>query len=356
MSIKFKLIAGFALLLVLNGLAAAVGLSNLKASQDSFVAFSSETVNNQLELKTVRAYISDVGRLVNMLDVIEDDAKFTDYSQTATERAAKALDLVTGLEARVDADQRPALQDLAAALRDYGAKAQTAVDLYTAAHKGSDPSALAKASAIARDQLAPAMSAMVDMISTATDAQEAAAAAAIADKQAAYESAWWQMLGICVLTLVIGGSAGWAVTRRIGQGLGFVQFCMKTIGDGDIAEPIVVHAKDEIGDVLHAMNGMTERLRQVVGAVRLSSSQVASGSALSAQTAEQLSSGSTEQAAASEQASAAVEEMTANVRQNADNAAQTEKIAAQANVNAEKTGTAVAQSVEAMRTIAEKIT
>uniref|UniRef100_UPI000A492B7F methyl-accepting chemotaxis protein n=1 Tax=Aureimonas sp. AU4 TaxID=1638163 RepID=UPI000A492B7F len=44
-----------------------------------------------------------------------------------------------------------------------------------------------------------------------------------------------------------------------------------------------------------------------------------------------------------------------NVRQNADNASQTEAVAAKARLSAEATGTAVQSSVEAMRTIAQKI-
>ncbi len=47
--------------------------------------------------------------------------------------------------------------------------------------------------------------------------------------------------------------------------------------------------------------------------------------------------------------------MTANIKQNADNAAQTEKIARQSAKDAEASGEAVARAVDAMRTIAEKI-
>jgi methyl-accepting chemotaxis protein len=50
-----------------------------------------------------------------------------------------------------------------------------------------------------------------------------------------------------------------------------------------------------------------------------------------------------------------MEEMAANIKQNADNAAQTEKIARQSAKDAELSGSAVARAVEAMRTIAQKI-
>ncbi len=55
-------------------------------------------------------------------------------------------------------------------------------------------------------------------------------------------------------------------------------------------------------------------------------------------------------------AASAMEEMTANIRQNAENAGLTEKIAATAATSANKTGGAVASSVDAMRSIAEKVT
>jgi methyl-accepting chemotaxis protein len=51
-----------------------------------------------------------------------------------------------------------------------------------------------------------------------------------------------------------------------------------------------------------------------------------------------------------------MEQMAANIRQNADNATETEKIARQSSVDAGKSGEAVSKAVAAMKTIAEKIT
>ncbi|MGH1559711.1 methyl-accepting chemotaxis protein [Caulobacter segnis] len=64
----------------------------------------------------------------------------------------------------------------------------------------------------------------------------------------------------------------------------------------------------------------------------------------------------TEQASSAEEASASMEEMASNIKQNADNAAQTEKIARQSAIDAETSGQAVNKAVDAMQTIAEKIT
>jgi methyl-accepting chemotaxis protein len=83
---------------------------------------------------------------------------------------------------------------------------------------------------------------------------------------------------------------------------------------------------------------------------------VSSGSQELSATAEQVSQGAVEQASATEQASASMEEMAANIKQNADNAAQTEKMSRQAARDAELSGEAVNRAVTAMQTIAEKIT
>ncbi|WP_082659777.1 HAMP domain-containing methyl-accepting chemotaxis protein [Aureimonas sp. AU40] len=164
------------------------------------------------------------------------------------------------------------------------------------------------------------------------------------------------MIVLVALALLMGVGAAIWLARSISGGLNLAKHHARKIGDGDISEKIEVRHNDEIGDLLTTMCQMRGKLNETIVAIRESSAQVSSGSAQSAATAEQLSSGATEQAAASEQASAAIEQMSANVRQNADNAGTTEKIAAQASVNAEKSGAAVGASVVAMRTIAEKIT
>ncbi len=68
-----------------------------------------------------------------------------------------------------------------------------------------------------------------------------------------------------------------------------------------------------------------------------------------------MSQGASEQAAAAEEASSSIEQMTANIRQNADNAMQTEKIATQASGDAREGGDAVNKTVGAMKEIADKI-
>ncbi|MCW6512970.1 HAMP domain-containing methyl-accepting chemotaxis protein [Lichenifustis flavocetrariae] len=123
-------------------------------------------------------------------------------------------------------------------------------------------------------------------------------------------------------------------------------------GDLTIATPRLSD-KDRLGMAFETMVG---KLRNIVGDTVTAAENMAAGSQQLSASAEQLSQGSTEQASSTEEASASMEEMAANVKQNAENASQTEKIAHQSAKDAEASGVAVGRAVEAMQTIAERIT
>jgi len=126
------------------------------------------------------------------------------------------------------------------------------------------------------------------------------------------------------------------------------------VADGDLTVQVKpLSDKDVMG---LALERMIERLRGVVADAIAASENVSAGSQELSATSEQMSQGATEQASAAEQASASMEEMAANIKQNADNATQTEKIARQSAIDAETSGAAVSKAVDAMQTIAEKIT
>jgi len=111
-------------------------------------------------------------------------------------------------------------------------------------------------------------------------------------------------------------------------------------------------ANDEL---MRSLSSMVSRLSAVVTDVKEAANNVATGSQQMSSGSQQLSQGASEQAAAAEQASSSMEEMSSNIRQNADNALQTEKIAVKSAQDAQEGGKAVAQTVQAMKDIAGKI-
>lgn len=210
----------------------------------------------------------------------------------------------------------------------------------------------------------------------------------------AYESSKMLIITIAAVAVSVGLAAATWISLSVGRGLSRAVSVARSVAKGDLSVDAKPTTRDEVGDLLSAMqdmNGsmramatvaqdvakgdltvnisrrsdmdelgialeeMVAKLREVVSNANQSSSSVAESAQSMSATAEQLSQGSTEQAAAAEKASAAMEEMTANIRQSADNASQTEKIAVQASREASDSGRAVEEAVVAMRTIAEKI-
>lgn len=103
------------------------------------------------------------------------------------------------------------------------------------------------------------------------------------------------------------------------------------------------------------MYTMADNLRGIVSQVLSSSNNVSSGSAQLSETAYQMSQGASEQASSIEEVSSSMEEMVSNIKRNAENSSQTEKIALKSAMNAENGGDAVSKTVDAMKDIASKI-
>jgi methyl-accepting chemotaxis protein len=148
------------------------------------------------------------------------------------------------------------------------------------------------------------------------------------------------------------------LSRSISKPLNAVTSYTKILSDGNLGlkidEKHLVRG-DEIGDLSRSIEKMIKRLRDVTADAQLVMKKVAAGSHAISATAQQLSQGSTEQAASAEEVSASVEQMSSTIKQNAETAGATEIIALKAAKDAEQGGSAVAKSVEAMRQIVEKI-
>jgi len=203
------------------------------------------------------------------------------------------------------------------------------------------------------------------------------------------------LISLVLASLVIAVLAAVWIALNISRSLSRAVGLADAVAIGDLSKKIDESSNDEIGDLIKSLNAMTknlnataavaneiaqgnltveakplsdkdtlglalqrmvEKLRQIVSEALTAAQNVSAGSQELSASAEQLSQGATEQASSAEEASSSMEEMASNVKQNADNANQTEKIAAQSAKDAEASGAAVGRAVNAMQTIAEKIT
>ena len=114
-------------------------------------------------------------------------------------------------------------------------------------------------------------------------------------------------------------------------------------------------SKDEVGDAVSATTSLMNTLTGIVHSIQTASLELEKGSGAISQTSQNLSQGSTEQAASAEQVSSMIEEISSTIKQSADNASNTEKLARRALEDSRQGAEAVLQSVEAMKSIAAKI-
>lgn len=127
----------------------------------------------------------------------------------------------------------------------------------------------------------------------------------------------------------------------------------RKIAKGDLT--VEIKKRSENDDLLEALSEMVKTLSGIVQEIIESSNNIASASIEMSSNSQQVSQGASEQAASAEEVTSSMEEMVANIQQNSDNAQQTEKISIKAAQGVKEGSEAVNQTVESMKTIADKI-
>ena len=164
-----------------------------------------------------------------------------------------------------------------------------------------------------------------------------------------------QMIALVLAATLFGVVIGVLVTRSITKPLNGAVAAANRMAAGDLSQDLQADSRDETGQLLAAMQNMTERLRSILGDVRSSADSLSSASEQVSSTSQSLSQAANEQAASVEQTSASVEEMSASIAQNTESAKITDGIAGKAANDAVQGGGAVSDTVLAMKQIADKI-
>ena len=200
---------------------------------------------------------------------------------------------------------------------------------------------------------------------------------------------------VAALSLVVVFLLAISITRSITRPIATVVDIAEKLAEGDSEQRVDVRGKDETAQLLASMKKMIDsnatmiaaassiadgnlgvtvkprsdrdtlgqslarmiaRLVEIIGEVRSAASSLATAAGQVSSTAQSVSSGNSQQAAAVQETTASLEQMNASIAQNADNSRQTETMAKKGSKDAEESGGAVRETVEAMKSIAEKIT
>jgi methyl-accepting chemotaxis protein len=177
------------------------------------------------------------------------------------------------------------------------------------------------------------------------------------------------MVAVMLVTILLGALFSAQLARGVtGPVLQAVRVT-EAIARGDLLVKIPSSGRDEVGQLLSAMGQMAERLRNVVMEVRSGADalaqtsgqvvavvgQVSSASSQVSASAQMLSQGTSEQAASVQETTSSLEQMSASITQNAENSRQMEQMALRGAGDGDESARSVNDTVEAMRSIAEKI-
>ncbi len=387
-TIKMKLAATFAVIIILSGITAWLGISNLTSLNVTMEnVLSGPVERTQVAQDLYANLLLTIRAEKNLLLAGTDvDAKARYDAEDLRQRETLGTQL-DKLEGMATAEGKKRLAALRLTRQQW---IEVNDKVRGLARDNQNAEAIALSTSRGRQLVADQEKQIKDFVDLQhqfmTQARESAA------KQ--YESTRLLLIAVTVIALVAGAGAATWIALSINGGLGKAISLANAVSLGDLGQAVTVKSNDEIKDVVDSLNRMTANLRVTAGvadaiaggdltvtATRLSdkdtlgialermleklravvteasgaADNVSSGSEQLSSTAGELSQGATEQASAAEQASSSMEQMASNIKQNADNATQTEKIARQSSIDAQSSGEAVGRAVQAMQTIAEKI-
>ncbi len=139
------------------------------------------------------------------------------------------------------------------------------------------------------------------------------------------------------------------------HGLTDVANVLTAFAEGDLTKRIQRDYQGLFGKVKDSANSTAESLTRVLDEVRSAADALTGAANQVSATAQSLSQAASEQAASVEQTSSQIDVMSASISQNSDNARVTDGMATKASKEATDGGSAVSQTVVAMKQIAAKI-
>jgi len=160
---------------------------------------------------------------------------------------------------------------------------------------------------------------------------------------------------IMIIILIIGVVLGIIISRSITSSIKMGLKIAQNISNGILHRQREVSRKDEVGELMTALNRMNNQLKFIVEDISGGIENIALASQRMNKNATELSEAATDQAATTEEISSSIEELHANFMQNADNAEETEKIALATVGGIREGNSATELASESLNDIIEKV-
>jgi len=141
------------------------------------------------------------------------------------------------------------------------------------------------------------------------------------------------------------------LTAPIKQGVSFA----KSISEGYLSSELKITSTDEVGVLSESLKNMSARLRNIILQLQGSIQNLAAMSSTLSESSMEMSNKAGKQASASQNIIVSIEQVAANIKNNAMNARQTEKLAENSVDSIKSSENSSLQSIEAMKAISGKI-
>ena len=347
MSIGKRLAIGFAFMLALL---VAIALLAVARIRDINATTASIVGNDYRKIALANAIDRGINEQTNNLrNAVLAAAKppeskaYLDKVSQATRELIKTRDELTTLE-----DGGPATPFLTA-LREsseaYASKRQRVVTLLQA----NLPDA---ARNFLLDNLKEPQAAYLGASRNLVDHYEAQMLKAAAEAEQAGRLAIWVTLSLAGAAALSGVAISLLIARSITRGIHRAVRIAETVAAGDLTSDIQVHGRDEISQLLNALQRMNQSLAQVVGTVRASSNHIAAGTSEIALGNSDLSQRTEQQSSNLQQTAQSMEQIAQTVKQSSATAQAATELAHSASPAAVKGGQVVGQVVTTMDQIA----
>jgi methyl-accepting chemotaxis protein len=348
MRLATKLGLSFAALLLLSaciGIAAIVGLS---AVNNTAAALSSDWMPSMRVIQDIKSQVARI-RTREFQYIISND-------QTEMDKYDKVI--------AADLDDLAKMQEKFVKLADTAEEKALYSDFLTmwssyldedkkirAAVRAGDEAAAKKLIRGDSNKLIVSLRGQIDkLVKVYGDGGDAAAA----DGQKTFVTARSWIVGLLVLSILLGAAAAMTITRWLTRTLGgepaYAVTIAGRIAAGELSTPIHTRPNDQ-RSLLFAMKSMRDSLASIVAEVRTGTETINTAATEIAAGNDDLSSRTEQQAGSLEETAASMEELTATVRQNSANAEAANNLALNASAIAQKGNAVVSRVVSTMGNI-----
>jgi methyl-accepting chemotaxis protein len=338
---------GFALVLAMTAVIAAVGIARLNAVADSTRAMMASPLAKERLIADWHMQVFAAVRRTAAIVKSSDPSLVAYFKEDGAVTSKRSSELIKQIESLLSGEQEKALfkkigqqRSVYSAARDSAIKAKADGNLEESArilHEGFEPAAKVYEASLA--ELVAMQRHQIDTTGVAIDAVNQASANLL-----------YALTGVAVL---IGGLVSWLLAAGIVGPIRQAVSVAETVAGGDLTRTIEATTKDETGALLRALRHMNDSLVGIVSQVRSGTDAIATASGEISDGNLDLSARTEQQASALEETAAAMEELTTTVRQNADNARQANQLSMTASEVAVQGGAVVSQVITTMGSINE---